>query len=228
MKYFSKPTPNELVFGFIYFLLQLFVIPGILVSVNMMLVNPMSEILLNFVCFAINFVAVLLIFGKFLRVNWPPVRRLPWYVLRCAGIGLLIYMAGNTVFGMLVSIIYPAFANINDASIAQMVEESFGLMTIGTVFLVPVVEECFYRGLLFRGIYDRSPVWAYIVSMTLFSLAHVLGYVTMVDFTTLVLCFFQYLPAGFALAWSYRKSGSIYASILIHMAVNQTGMLLMR
>ena len=228
MKYFPKPTPNELVFGFIYFLLQLFVIPGILVSVNMMLANPMSETLLNFLCFAINFVAVLLIFWKFLRANWTPVQHLPWYVLRCAGIGLLIYMAGNTVFGMLVSIIYPAFANINDASIAQMVEESFGLMTIGTVFLVPVVEECFYRGLLFRGIYDRSPVWAYIVSMTLFSLAHVLGYVTMVDFTTLVLCFFQYLPAGFALAWSYRKSGSIYASILIHMAVNQTGMLLMR
>ena len=29
MKYFANPTPNETVFGFIYFLLQLLVIPGI-------------------------------------------------------------------------------------------------------------------------------------------------------------------------------------------------------
>ena len=36
------------------------------------------------------------------------------------------------------------------------------------------------------------------------------------------------LPAGFALAWAYRRSGSIFASILIHMSVNQIGMLLMR
>lgn len=228
MKHFAKPTPNELVFGFIYFLLQLFVIPGILVSVNMMVPNPMSEALLNFVCFAINFVAVLLIFWKFLKANWMPFRQNPWRVLRCAGIGLLIYMAGNTVFGILVPMIDPEFANINDANIALMVEENFALMTIGTVLLVPVVEECFYRGIIFRGIYDKFPTLAYIASMVLFSLAHVLGYIVMADFGTLVLCFFQYLPAGFALAWSYRKSGSIYASILIHMAVNQTGMLLMR
>ena len=110
----------------------------------------------------------------------------------------------------------------------QMVEGNFGLMTIGTVILVPVAEECLYRALIFRNIYEKSPVWAYIVSMVLFSLAHVAGYVILADFGTLVLCFFQYLPAAFALAWAYRKSGSIYASILIHMTVNQAGMLLMR
>ena len=66
------------------------------------------------------------------------------------------------------------------------------------------------------------------MSTVVFSLAHVLGYVTMADLKTLALCFFQYLPAGFALAWRYRRSGSIFASILIHMTVNQIGMLSMR
>ena len=226
--YFAKPTPNESIFGLIYFLLQLLVVPGILVSVNLMLPVPMSEALLNFICFAINFVTVLVIFRKFLIANLAPVKEAPWYVLRWAGIGFLIYMAGNTVFGFLVPMIDPDFANINDAAIAEMVDSNYTLMTIGTVILVPVTEECFYRGLIFRGIYDKSPVWAYVVSMVLFSLAHVAGYVIMADFGTLVLCFFQYLPAAFALAWSYRKSGSLFAPVLIHMTVNQAGMLLMR
>jgi len=228
MKTFQKPTPNETVFGFIYFLLQLLIIPGIIAVINMMVPNPMSEAKVNVVFFAVNFVAVLLIFRKFLAANFDLVQKYPWIVLRWAGIGFLIYMVGNSLFSFVVTALYPDFANINDAAIMEMVQDHFGMMTVGTVLLVPVAEECFYRGLIFRSIYDRSPVLAYAVSMVLFSLAHVLGYVTLVDFGTIILCFLQYLPAGFALAWCYRRSGSIFASILVHMTVNQMGMLLMR
>jgi len=228
MKFFTKPAPNEFVFGLIYFLLQLLVIPGILVAVNMMLSNPLPEATLNVICFAVNFVAVLIIFRKFLLANFQTAREAPWYMLRCAGVGFLIYMAGNTVFGLVSTVIDPNFSNINDAAIMEMVQHNYGLMTVGTVLLVPAAEECFYRALIFRNLYDKSPVLAYLLSMVFFSLAHVLGYVTMADWTTLVLCFLQYLPAGFALAWSYRRSGTIFAPILIHMTVNQTGMLLMR
>lgn len=228
MKRFSKPTPNELVFGFIYFLLQLLVIPGIIVAVDMMLPAALPEAVLNFIVFAINFLAVLVIFWKFLRANWQVVRRQPWAALRWAGIGLAIYMAGSFLFGWIVPQIDPDFANINDAAIMEMVQGHFTLMSVGTVFLVPIAEECFYRGLIFRGLYDRFPVLAYLLSMSFFSLAHVLGYVVLADWQTLVISFFQYLPASFALAWSYRKSGSIFVPVLIHMSVNQMGMLLMR
>ena len=228
MKYFIKLTPNETVFGFIYFLLQLLIIPGIVMVVGMMLPNPPSETILNVVFFLINFLAVLVIFRKYLLDNLRVSIKNPWHVLRFAGLGLLIYMGGNAIVSVIITLIDPEFANINDTSIMEMVQENFVLMTVGTVLLVPIVEECFYRGLMFRTLYDKSPVAAYGVSMVLFSLAHVAGYITMEDFGTLVLCFIQYLPAGFALAWAYRGSGSIYASVLIHMAVNQTGMLLMR
>ena len=69
---------------------------------------------------------------------------------------------------------------------------------------------------------------ALLISMAVFSLMHIAGYVGIADWLTLFLCFFQYLPAGFALAWSYQRSGTILAPILVHMAVNQTGMLAMR
>ena len=228
MKSFAKPTPNESVFGFIYYLLQLLIIPAIIMVANEMLPNPYSEAVVNFVFFAVNFVFVLVIFRKFLADNFRTVLRQPWAVLRCAGIGFLIYWAGNFVFSLLITFADPDFANINDAVIMQMVRSDYRLMTIGTVLLVPVAEECFYRGLIFRNFYEKSPVLGYVLSMVLFSLAHVAGYVTLADWGTLALCFLQYLPAGFALAWSYRHSGSIFASILIHMAVNQAGMLMMR
>ena len=175
MKYFVKPTPNESVFGLIYYILQLLIIPGILVVVSMMLAAPPSETIINVLFFAFNFVAVLIIFRKFLTANLCMLLDDPWYVLRFAGIGALIYMVGNTVFSLLITVVDPGFANINDAAIMDMVQENFGLMTLGTVVLVPVAEECFYRGLIFRNLYDKSPVWAYAASMVLFSLAHVLG-----------------------------------------------------
>ena len=130
MKYFVKPSPNETVFGLIYFILQLLIIPSIFVVVNMLLPDPMSETMVQVLVFALNFLAVLIIFRKFLIANFHPLLKHPWYVLRCAGIGLLIYMAGNAIFSFVVTLIDPTFANVNDATIMAMVQENFGLMTL--------------------------------------------------------------------------------------------------
>ena len=228
MNFFNKLTPNETVFGFIYYVLQLIIIPGIVMAVIMMLPGSTSITIVNFLYFSMNFVAVLLIFRKFLVANFKSFLAYPWHTLRSAAIGLLIYTVGSTLFSLVVTALAPDFTNVNDAAILEMVQKHYALMTIGTVFLVPVAEECFYRGLFFRNFYDKHPILAYLISSVVFSFAHVLNYVGMESFRTLALCFIQYLPAGFALAWAYRRSGSIFASVLIHMTVNQTGMLLMR
>ena len=228
MKPFSQLSANESIFGLIYYLLQLFVIPAILIVINLMAASTFSEAALNTIMYAINFAAVLIIFRKFLLKDLRFFFRMPWHVIRWAGIGFLIYMAGNILVGIFVTAIDPNFANINDASIMEMVQENYGLMTLSTVLLVPIVEECFYRVLLFRNIYDRSPWIAYLASMVIFSFVHVAPYIGTDSFGTLALCFVQYLPAGFALAFAYRRSGSIFASVLIHMTVNQIGMLTMR
>lgn len=229
MRPFNKLSPNESIFGLIYYLLQLLIIPSIIVVANTMLLNDLlSFTAVQALCFAINFFAVPLIFHKFLLEEFRTAREHPWYVLRWAGIGFLLYWVGNILMGFLITAIDPGFANVNDASIMNMVQDNFGLMTLCTVILVPIVEECFYRVLIFRNIYDRSPWLAYVVSMVIFSLAHVAGYIGMESAGTLVLCFIQYLPAGFALAFAYQRSGSIFASVLIHMTVNQIGMLAMR
>ena len=228
IKHSATPTPNETVLGFLYFALQLLIVPGILLAINMLLPNPYPEVAVNFVFFAVNFIAVTVIFRKFLLANFLSAVEYPWFILRSAGIGLGIYFVGNFLFNLIIGYVAPDFANINDQAIMEMVRENFALMSIGTVLLVPTVEETFYRGLIFRKLFGVSPFLAYAVSMVVFSLAHVAGYVGLVDWPTLGLCFLQYLPAGFALAWSYHYSGSLFASIIIHMSVNQLGMLAMR
>ena len=223
-----KLTPNEFVIGFIYYILQLLIIPALLMVGNMLLPKPVSEAGINFAFFAVNFAAVILIFRKFLRMQLRIAVAQPWRTLRFAGIGLIIYFLGTSAVTAIAAWIHPEFANINDQSIQVMMAQNFGIMVIGTVLLVPLAEETFYRGLIFRQLFDRSPVLAYLVSMVTFSIVHIAGYVGMTDGLTLVLCFFQYLPAGFALAWCYYRTGSIFTSVLLHMTVNQIGMLALR
>ena len=90
------------------------------------------------------------------------------------------------------------------------------------------VEECFYRGLIFRPLYGRSPWAAYLLSMAAFSLAHIVGYWGSYSLWEMVVCFLQYLPAGLCLAWSYTKSDTIFAPIVIHALVNAWGIWQMR
>ena len=117
---------------------------------------------------------------------------------------------------------------MNDESIGQLMEENTGLIQFGAVLLVPITEELLYRGLVFGSFYKRKPLAGYLISMTAFAALHVVGYVTMYEPLHLMLCFLQYLPAGFCLAWAYARADSIWAPILIHIAINQIGTAAMR
>ena len=129
---------------------------------------------------------------------------------------------------MIILVIYPEFSNVNDDTISVMVQQNFPLMVIGTVVLVPITEELLFRGLIFRGIYNRSRFWAYAISAVAFSLPHVVGYIGMFDPLLLLLCFVQYLPAGLCLSWAYARADSIFAPVLMHMVINLIGMFAMR
>ena len=94
------------------------------------------------------------------------------------------------------------------------------LMGIGTVVLVPPAEECFYRGLIFRNLYAKSPCAGYVVSILAFAMIHILGFVGIYTPLELLMALLQYLPAGVCLAWCYTKADTIFAPILLHAAIN--------
>ena len=94
----------------------------------------------------------------------------------------------------------------------------FGKASALAVFLAPLVEEPIFRGGIFGLLYERSRFAAYIVSMLLFSLAHVLGYAIADPVYWIYLL--QYLPASWMLCRTYERCRSIWGSILLHMMIN--------
>ena len=135
-------------------------------------------------------------------------------------LGLAAYYACTYAVNYFITLIAPGFANANDASISAMLGSSRFLMTVGTVVLVPLAEECLFRGLIFTGLLGKNRKWAYALSVLGFCAVHVLGYLGSADALTLSICFLQYVPSGLVLAWSCEKSGSLFAPILIHAAIN--------
>ncbi len=222
-----KMTRFELIAGWIYFVLQLAVLPSILVIGNDLLGYPLSNTQLNTTLFVINFVAVFLIFWRFIIRNGAAGFSRPGRMFATLGICFAGYNIMNAVLSMVILMIAPDFFNVNDNSIMDMVQESPLLLTISTVFLVPIVEEVLYRGLVFRCLYNRNKLAAFVISIAIFGALHVVGYITMYEPLQLILCFIQYIPAGLCLGLAYVFTDSIWTPILMHMTINLIGTLAM-
>lgn len=229
MKKLSVPMGKwELILGWVYFALQLTVIPFALVLANASLNNPLSESELNFTFFCINFGCVLFIFWRFLIANGRIALRSPGKMFTGALIGFVIYWFLTIIVSNVILFINPQFFNVNDASIGSLVEENATLISFATILLVPITEELLYRGLIFRGLYNYSRFAAYLVSTLAFAAIHVVGYIGLYEPSHLLLCLLQYMPAGLSLGWAYARADSIWAPILIHITVNQIGIYSMR
>ena len=218
---------SQFVWGLRYLLFETVFLSSLLNTLNWILPTPMDDAQLNFLFFVINLTAVILIFRQYLVqfLKAEPMDHLKTLAVSAAF--FCIYEAASFGMSWLITAIDPGFSNVNDGYIAQMSQERYFLMFLGTVGLVPVTEETLFRGLLFRGLYERSSLAAWIISTAAFCVVHILGYAGE-GIWTLLLCFLQYLPAGLCLAAAYRLSGSILSPILIHMAVNAIGMLALR
>ena len=156
----------------------------------------------------------------FLGSSLQQATRYPIDVLQAVILGLAAYYASSFCIMQVIPLLAPGFSNYNDEAIFAMNRGSDFLLVIGTVVLVPPVEECLYRGLVFRNLYGKSKWAAYFISILLFAMIHILGYIGQYSPLELVLAVLQYLPAGLWLAWCYAKSETIFAPIFMHAAIN--------
>ena len=228
MIFSTKPSRRETLWGGIYLILYISILPLALPLVMMLLFPQLDSAQVNFIYFTMNFAAVTVIFRKYLIQSFRDATRVPFATLRYALLGYLGSMLLSGLVDSAIVSVYPEFMNVNDNSIGAMVQQNYTLMAIGAVILAPITEELLFRGLIFRGLYDRSPAVAHILTMVLFSLIHVSGYVGMYDIKLLFFCFLQYLPAAYCLNFAYRYSGNIIAPILMHMATNLVALSAMR
>ncbi len=223
MKLSISTTRRETLWGWAYWLISLFVLPTVLYVILSRPAQPVSEATLNLIFFLVNFLAVVGIFHRFLWESLKAAAKKPLKCLGFAAIGFVVYFAAMWVVAAVIAVIKPDFSNVNDNAIFDMMGQHSGLLVFATVFLVPITEEMFYRGLLFQSLHRKNSVAGYVVSVLAFAAIHVVGYIGLFDPLTLLLCFVQYLPAGIILALAYEKTDTIITPILIHIFINLIG-----
>ncbi len=223
MKKHAFPIPlsrAEVISGICYILISQLALPYLIGIGSQLLKLPLSSAQLNFLYFAINFAVVLWLFRRFLGQSLRYALRIPIQVLWYAALG---YLGSDLLTTLISSLCYrmdPSFYNLNNQAVADTVNQAYVLSIIGTVLLVPVAEEVLYRGVVFRGLYGKSPIGAYIVSCLLFAAIHVVGYLDSYSPFHCLLALLQYLPAAYCLCWAYRQTGTIVCPMLMHALVN--------
>lgn len=218
-------NPKEKIIGTVWLVFQTSFFAMLLQWLNTLLPAPLPQTEINLIFFSVNFTAIAIIFRQYL---WAQIKLIPEIfekIFSIAILGFAVYWALKTLLTQVLFALEPDFTNVNDVAIQNLVAENYAIMFVGTVILAPITEEMLFRGLVFRGLYDHTPGLAWVFSVALFALIHILGYIGAYSFKTLLLCFLQYLPAGICLAAAYRLSGSLLCPILIHALVNLAAML---
>ncbi len=218
------PSPGQIGWGLLYLIFQFLALPELIMLIPLKLTIAQQ----NLIYYAINFLAALIIFRTYLANHLTSLGRNWWPCLKALILGYVFYWVSSYCVSWCLPRLIPGFANLNDSAIAAMTKGNFWLMAIGTVLLVPLTEEVFFRGLIFGSLYSRNRAAAYILSCLLFSAVHVVGYMGSANVWVLLGCFVQYLPAGLCLAWSFQESGSLFVPIIIHTLVNALGIWALR
>ena len=215
MKFTPNFSKTEWKRGLIAMCLSMLLVPGFLA-----LIPGITDARINFGSFLADLTVVVVFLRRFLGKNITVSLDHPLRTLYLAALGYL----GCTALTELVSVCtywcLPEYVNLNDLSIQSQLASETVVMLLTTVVLAPVVEECFFRGLLFRGLYDRSPAAAWTASVALFAVVHVAGFIGWYSPMALLASFVTYIPAGVVLCVTYQRSGSIIAPILTHALVN--------
>ena len=162
--------------------------------------------------------------GLLVPVWWLVIRR---YGVGWDALGLRLFDAGTLGVGcglMIMSLLFNAAwasllaifdlrAQIDMVPIFAELSSPWWLLLAGIV-VAPVVEELFFRGFLYAGLSQRYS-WrrAAVISSALFALIHLQP-----------LAIPPIFILGYIFAYLYRRSGSIWPAVVMHVATNSLGL----
>lgn len=141
--------------------------------------------------------------------------------------GLLLYPIIALAIAVPLTILFSAISGSDATTPDQLPSGLSGGTTVASVILAvlvaPVVEELYFRGVLFRSIRDRHGFWiGAVTSGVIFGFVHYVPapWQDAVLLQSIMVC------TGIALAWIYERRGNLVASIAAHMAFNAVGIVL--
>jgi CAAX protease family protein len=154
---------------------------------------------------------------QFLGLHWPTLPEIgrtlallvPWYI----GIALVSALAAVLLNGG-----HPVPGNTRQLFVQH--PHGAGILVLAllvTAVAAPLCEETFFRGMLFRLLRARGPLWAAVLlSAIAFGLAHASPAISLA-----LLPVFTYM--GIVLALTYAWTGSLTSSVLLHALNNAVG-----
>ncbi|KRL58353.1 CPBP family intramembrane glutamic endopeptidase [Latilactobacillus fuchuensis] len=123
--------------------------------------------------------------------------------------GILLTLLVQVLAGIVDHLIFKNSANsLNTITLMTAMRQQPWLILAVTI-AAPVMEEIVFRGAIFGGLSGTiNPLWAALISSLLFSLLHQDGHLII------------YAAIGLFLCWLYRKTGSLYTTIISHAGMN--------
>ncbi len=132
---------------------------------------------------------------------------------------MLTVLAAIAAYAVLAIVINAVFAPHQEDVAKNLGADSNSALivtVIAGILVVPVAaicEELFFRGMLFGGLRQTLPLWAAaLISGLIFGLLHLTGG----DLGVAL----QLTAFGVILAWTYERSGTLWAPITLHMLNN--------
>lgn len=226
---------NEIVGGLLYLPMFLIGTPMIAAFLVMLFAKniPEAEALApcTLVYTGLNALALCLIFRRYLVDQSRQLLRRGWWILADLALGFLVYyglaILASTSIESLQMLLKTDYSNANQKNLEALLASNPILTMIGACVLAPIGEELLFRGLIFCGLHRRSRPLAYVVSMLSFALVHVMSSIFHQPILNTLVVLPVYLPHGFALAWVYERSSSIWCSVFLHMLMNTVAMLVL-
>lgn len=224
----SVPGPSmtriEIICGIVYLPIYMIGLSFVLELVFGLLKVKPAEVTANLWYFALNFLFLALLFRRWLLASVPTGRWKFWPFLQAVILGFVLYYALTWLLGMIYQLTGIVPPSPNDNYLGGLAKTQFTTMAISIVILAPFAEEILFRGVIFGNLRRLSPLAAYLVSVIVFAVIHVVAYIPQIGWQAALLASIGYLPGGIALAWTYSKADSIWASMILHAILNGMGL----
>ena len=131
-------TRTEAILGWCYLPVYLIVLNLLLQLINEKLSLGMTALTINIVYFAVNLLAVVLIFRQFLRQSF--FGGSFWGFVQALVLGFAMYYAGTWVLQFLLSKLAPGFTIYNNNTVAGLISANTYVMMAITVLVAPIIE----------------------------------------------------------------------------------------
>lgn len=211
-------TRAELGRGWVFFALYVFLFPWLMGWVQRSYQGEFPVAEANVVYYLIIVALTFVVLWSYLKLSfrllldWLP-ENLFAFVTGLVGGGILTFLA---------NLIPLPVQNPNLMSYPEQYYFAPAATILILVVLMPLVEEVFFRGLLFTTVRSYSRALGYVLSVAVYAFYCAAQFVYaygMLDLRYLLLMI-QYVPMALALTWCYDRGGSIWSAIALHMVFN--------